>query len=115
MLLAYEICTGRTPGEAKLYSRAASIPKLRTHGNVPRSAGHLQHGSFAERSDHSDHGGGCLDVHPSSERQASSSTDEAKVFLKFDEHNLSSWEHHRKELASLIKSIVLPEDYGRVF
>ena len=43
------------------------------------------------------------------------STDEAKVFLKFDEHNLSSWEHRCEELASLIKSIVFPEDYGRVF
>ena len=43
------------------------------------------------------------------------STEEAKVFLKFDEINLSSWNHRRGALVSLLKSIVLPEDHCRVF
>lgn len=43
------------------------------------------------------------------------STDDVKLFLKFDEINLSSWNHRRSGLTGLLKSIVLPEDYSRVF
>ena len=43
------------------------------------------------------------------------STEDAKVFLKFDEINMSSWMHRKPTLSDLLQSIILPADYNRVF